>query len=156
MKRRAGGFTLIEIMVAVAIVAILVAVALPAYEEQVRKSRRAEAKTSLLQAVQLQERFYTASATATYTTTLGLLYGATSATVLSGDNPLAAPGGSVGWYVLSADTTDCLPADLTACVRIVATPRTGFLDENCGILTLNTRGVRTEGGVKDDAYCWGG
>ena len=152
MKRRSGGFTLIEIMIAVAIVAILVAVGLPAYLEQINKSRRAEGKTALLQAIQLQERFYTASSTATYSPDLGPLHGlASSATVYSGDNPAS----TTGWYILTADTTDCLPADLSACVRIVATPKAGFTDENCGVLTLNSRGVRTEGGIKDNAYCWG-
>jgi type IV pilus assembly protein PilE len=156
MKRRAGGFTLIEVMIAVAIVAVLAAVALPAYQEQVRKSRRAEAKSALLQTVQLQERFYTAGVTgkAEYTLDLGPLYGlAASAEVRSGENP----GSTDGWYILTADITDCVPAELSGCVRVVATPKDGFKDDNCNVLTLNTRGVRTVvGGQKDNAYCWGG
>lgn len=141
-----------EVMITVAIVAILVAVALPAYEEQVRKSRRAEGKSALLKTVQLQERFYTASATATYSTDLGPLYGlAAGAEVRSAENPADANG----WYVLTADTTGCVPVDLTVCVRIVATPRAGFVDANCGTLTVNSRGVRTQSGARDNAYCWG-
>lgn len=152
MKRLGRGFTLMEVMIAVAIVAILVAVALPAYEEQVRKSRRAEGKSALLKTIQLQERFYTASATATYSLDLGPLYGlAAGAVVRSAEDPADANG----WYVLTADTTDCVPADLTACVRVVATPRAGFVDANCGTLTVNSRGVRTESGVLDNRYCWG-
>ncbi|MDV7393712.1 type IV pilin protein, partial [Arthrospira platensis SPKY1] len=53
------GFTLIEVMIVVAIIAILAAIAYPSYQEQVRKSRRADAKVSLLDAVQRQERFFT-------------------------------------------------------------------------------------------------
>lgn len=141
-----------EVMITVAIIAILVAVALPAYEEQVRKSRRAEGKSALLKTIQLQERFYTASATATYSTDLGPLYGlAAGATVRSAEDPADVNG----WYVLTADIADCVPADLTACVRVVATPRAGFVDANCGILTINSRGVRTESGARDNAYCWG-
>ncbi len=58
-SRAIRGFTLIELMVTVAIVAILAAIAYPSYIEQVRKSRRADAKSVLLQAAQWMERFYT-------------------------------------------------------------------------------------------------
>jgi type IV pilus assembly protein PilE len=53
-RRLAAGFTLIELMIAVAIVAILAAVALPSYQSYVLKSRRADA-LSLLQSVQLAQ-----------------------------------------------------------------------------------------------------
>lgn len=52
------GFTLIEIMVVVVIIAILAAIALPTYTEQMRKTRRADAKTALLRLADLQERWY--------------------------------------------------------------------------------------------------
>ena len=50
------GFTLIEVMIAVVIVAILVAVALPAYQNSIRKSRRSEAFAALSNVQQMQER----------------------------------------------------------------------------------------------------
>lgn len=59
MENRLRGFTLIEIMVTVAIVGILAAIAYPSYIEQVRKSRRADAKTALVTAAQTMERFFT-------------------------------------------------------------------------------------------------
>ena len=56
--RRLGGFTLIEVMIVVAIVAILSAIAFPSYQESVRKSKRADARTQLLEASQHMQRFY--------------------------------------------------------------------------------------------------
>lgn len=55
-SRRQGGFTLIELMIAVAIVSVLVMVAFPAYQDSVRKGRRSEAFSALTTLQQAQER----------------------------------------------------------------------------------------------------
>src|SRR3954469_13542635 len=56
-RRAQCGFTLIELMITVAIIGILAAVAYPAYNSSVRKARRADAKTALLDLAQREERF---------------------------------------------------------------------------------------------------
>ena len=55
------GFTLIELMIVVAIVGILASLAYPSYQEQIAKSKRTAAKSELLQAQQWLERFYSES-----------------------------------------------------------------------------------------------
>ena len=59
LPHRDDGFTLIELMITVAIIAILAAIAYPAYTDQIRKGKRAECRSGLLQSMQQQERYYT-------------------------------------------------------------------------------------------------
>jgi len=58
-RRKAAGFTLIELMIVVAVVAILAAIAWPSYQEYVRRGQRAEARAAVLKAEGWLERFYT-------------------------------------------------------------------------------------------------
>ena len=57
--RRRRGFTLIELIVAMVIAAILAAIAIPAYSSFVRKGRRTDAKSALLDLASLEERYFT-------------------------------------------------------------------------------------------------
>ena len=64
--KKSKGFTLIELMITVAIVGILAAIALPAYSQYIARGKRAEARAAILQAEGWLERFYTENNT--YTT----------------------------------------------------------------------------------------
>lgn len=62
-QRRRAGFSLIELMIVVAVLGILATIAWPSYVEHVRTSRRAEAKSALQAAAQCMERFNTSNQT---------------------------------------------------------------------------------------------
>ena len=68
----AAGFTLIELMITIVIATVLLTIAIPSYQSQIRKSRRTEAKTALLDLAAREERYLsTNSAYTTNNTGLG-------------------------------------------------------------------------------------
>lgn len=96
--RSGAGFTLIEIMIAVAIVGILAAVALPSFQDAIRKGRRAEAFAALAAMQQAQERWRTNNAA--YTTLLANLTPAAATPYY--DLSVSDPGDLAIGYILTA------------------------------------------------------
>jgi type IV pilus assembly protein PilE len=137
------GLTLVELMVVLAILAILSLIAYPLYENQVRKSRRAEAKTALMTIAQAQERRYTASGSYGTAAQLGDDY--TEAldrmTDRNGD-------GNPDFYniVVAAPTANTFTVTATAIGSQTA-------DGACSSFVVNQLGQRTATGSDPDA-CW--
>lgn len=140
-KHKQQGFTLIELMIVVAVVGILSAIAYPSYTEYVRRGHRADARAGLLQAQLWMER--AATATGVYPTTLP---------------------DTLTW---SADTSKRYTIGLAAgntnaAFTLTATPKNPGpqASDKCGTYTLTNTGLRGANGKTSDQSgyntdCWG-
>ena len=135
MVKKQFGFTLIEVMIAVAIVAILTSLALPAYQEQMRTGKRTEAENLILEIASKEQRFY--SDNMQYTSTLA---------TLGYSNPLTIESG--------AYTVTIAIAGGGASYTITATADVNQAKDNCGNLTLTNTGVKGKSGTKSLGDCW--
>jgi len=132
LPRRAQGFTLTEMVVAVAIAAILAFVAIPSYQETLRKSRRADAKVALEDLANRLERYY-----ADKNTYVG-------ATLSSSTSPQ-------GYYTLSLAVPDATHFTITA-TRVPTGPQAS--DAKCGDFTLDQNGNQGVTVTGAAAECW--
>ena len=131
MNKQMRGFSLIELMIVLAIVAILAAIAVPSYQTQVSDGRRADAVAVLTQSRQLMERYY--SKNYSY------------ANVPAGTLPTKSPlDGTTTYYAITVAST-------ATTFTITATPQD--TSDRCGVLTIDQAGAKTSVGDPID-ICW--
>jgi type IV pilus assembly protein PilE len=140
-RGRPNGFTLIELMIVVALIAILTAIAYPSYVSHVSKTRRADAKTALLDLAARQERFF--SINNVYATTPGQLgYSGTAF-------PVDVQTSSQAYYQLTAS------ANPSTTFAASAVPTGAQSNDSCGTYTVNQLGVQGNGNnTTASADCW--
>lgn len=141
-----NGFTLAELLVALAVVGIVLALAVPNYGEYAVRSRRTEARVALMEAMQQQERYYTRH---------------NSYAAFSAEQPhppfrwWTGPSAARSAYEVVA--TACRGASLAECVELRAIPGSPnvdrmFVDAECGALFLSSDGRR--GAEAGGRRCW--
>lgn len=133
--RRDAGFTLIELMIVVALTGILVAIAVPTYQDSVRKSRRGQAQADLVEAAQALERYYTVN---------GKYTGKTLKEIAGFDQSPRADGTAHYSLSLQADTRS---------YTVTATPSSDSSQsqDKCGTMSVDATGKKT---AKSTDYCW--
>ena len=139
--RQPRGFTLVELAIVVLIISVLAAIALPAYTDSVRKSRRGLTKAALVDIAQRFERFHTVNNT---------YIGAFALVVPAADR--VTPTSAVGARRAYTVTNPVITANT---FTLTATPLNEQVkDVRCMTLTLNQAGVKTESGTGVLADCW--
>lgn len=141
---RQAAFTLIELMIVVAIVGILAAIAYPSYQEFVRRGARAEARAVMLNMAQLQERNFSDRGTFVQITSGARTDGWQNAN-WSGSS-FASRKFDITVAINVASGGNIVPYVITA------TPTNGFTDPTCGNLTLDSGGTKGSSGAVDT--CW--
>ena len=147
--RRSTGFTLAEVLVVAAIVAILAAIAYPSYAGYITRTRRIEGQIALLELVQQQERYYTR-----HNSYLAFSPASSDAQERqfkwwSGNTPASSA------YELRGQA--CPGQVIGQCIELQATPGTArvdarFKDTECGTMTLNSAGQHSASGSHPN--CW--
>jgi type IV pilus assembly protein PilE len=149
MQRNAKGFTLIELMIVVAIIGILAAIVYPNYVEYVLRSWRGTAQGCLLNVAQTMERQYTANSPMSYVNTTN---DATYVNDLITRQGCLSDNGLNTRYLIQMQ-----PNTLTAnTFTLRAVPQGGQSGDRCGTLSIDQSGIKgVSGGTETSAdACW--
>lgn len=157
MKARASGFTLTELVVTVAIVAILASIALPSYRKYIERGNRSVAKNAASDIVSRQESFRVDRKR--YATGLGSLQLGADTVYLNRDGNFATSSSDESIYQISLEgnpgSTSCPPggtASTTGFTIVMVPINAQAGDSSCATLCESSTGNRSASGSNED--CW--
>jgi type IV pilus assembly protein PilE len=165
LKKRNSGFTLIELMIAVAVAAILAGIAYPSYTEYVKKGRRSDAKAGLLD-LQLKQENYRANcvqyATGIHASTMSCVAGGSHnliGSTASPDQHYTLSIISASTNVVTASGTATLNAPSATTYALRATRTSLQTNDKCGDYAIDQNGVKylisgTPASGYDVNKCW--
>ena len=146
-KKVIAGFSLIELMITVAVVGVLASIAYPSFREQIMKSRRSDAMNALSRAASMQERWFTEHSS--YTTDINNLGGSSS---------------EEGYYTITVsdvtinDASSCTSGTYIPCFRLAAQAAGSQAgDSDCDFFFLDSTGNKSavnSGGSDSTNMCW--
>ena len=140
MKKNLAGFTLIELMIVVAIVGILAAIAIPSYQNYILQSRRTSALNAIMDLASRESRYFTANNTYT-SSMLTLGYSA---------DPLPVTDANSHYYDLSAQTSNN-----NTNFTLQAVPFGNQANDTCGTFTYTDLGIKSvSAGTGMVSSCW--
>ena len=139
------GFTLIELMIVVAIITVMAVVGYPSYTNYVMRSQRQVAKNALLQIADRQEQFFLDNRT--YAADLTQLGFTSNVVAINRNSQITASGDPNRTYLLAANGTQTTYT-VVAVPQLVQATR----DTICGALITDQTGMRGFSGVGPD--CW--
>jgi type IV pilus assembly protein PilE len=156
--RNARGFSLIELMITVAVLAVIAGIAVPNYSSYVNRSKRAAAKTVLLDTANLLERNYT-SFGCYNKTSVAVCQSQAAGSAFSLPNVVAPTDGRAAYGVTLAfggATGQQYTLTATPCGTLGTCPAgsEAFVDADCGAMALTQTGARTSSGSATAAVCW--
>jgi type IV pilus assembly protein PilE len=153
-KGRSAGVTLMELLIVMLVIAVLMTIAYPSYVGQVRKSKRAVAKSALLDAANRQEQYYAGNRS--YADAMNKLTGYTTATVLFDADGSVTTVGTDAVYAVSVAGIDAATCGTVPCFKLQAVPQNDQANDDCGTYTItsdNTRDV-SNGTSTPASECW--
>jgi type IV pilus assembly protein PilE len=133
---RAGGFTLIELMITVVVAAVLSSLAVASYSQYIERARRVEVQSRLFEVAMQLERVFTVSGS----------YPATLPATIDATVPTGSSGANIRYQIAYAVASNGF--------TLSGTPQNSQAADACGVFSLTDANVKSNSGPHSFQQCW--